>query len=407
MIASRPLRIGLVTHVVVPWDGQGRVVSELARYLARAGHRVTLVASEVAPDLRAEPGVDWMPVPVPAGLPDPVRWGLFAWTVRTRLKPAVRRGFDVIHLNGAVAPIPADVNTCHFVHAAWADRAQVAWRGPATAAYQDAVTTVCAATEVRAYRSAGRVVAVSDAVADDLSRLVGVPGERIRVIHTGVDALAFRPAEPGEPVWLRIELGLPVDAFLALFVGDAKSPRKNLDLALDALARLGPRFHLVVLGDPRGGPYPALASRLGLGQRVHFVGARPDPVPWLRAADVLVCPSHYEPASLALLEAMATALPVIASPRVGNAAFIMNGRNGFVLRSPLDLEGLAAALTLLADGPDLRRRMGRAARETAEVLSWTQMGRQYEGLYGDLLDRGPSPRAVAPAPRAIVAGAGS
>jgi glycosyltransferase involved in cell wall biosynthesis len=370
-------RICLVTHVVAPWDGQGRVVYELARYLTGRGHSVALAARAVAPALARAPGIRWIPMSGWDRGPDLAQWGAFACRAKLALPRRTLAEFDIVHLNGAIAPIAADVNTCHFVHAGWRRT------GAAAGWYQRAVAAICAAAERRAYRSAGVVAAVSAAVEESLHRDAGVPQERIRTIYTGVDAGEFRPREPGERSEIRTLLGLPDDGFLLLFVGDAKSPRKNLDLALAALRHLDSRCRLAVVGDAAGGPYPALAERLGVGARTHFLGPRRDVAACMRGADALICASRYEPASLVLLEAMASGVPVVTAASVGNAAFVVSGRNGFVLPSADDVAGAVRSLTLLAADPALRVRVGQAARHTALTLSWERMGAAYEELYAE------------------------
>jgi glycosyltransferase involved in cell wall biosynthesis len=373
-------RICLVTHVVAPWDGQGRVNYELARHLVEQGHEVTLVASTVAAPLAAHQRVRWIHIPVPATGPEPIKWLLFALQVWLRLGQRQLAYFDIVHLHGAIAPIQADVNTSHFVHT------RVQKHGPRPAnLWQRLVTAVCAWTERRAYRNARRVVAVSDAVAGSL-RDAGVQGRgRLRVIYNGVDPREFRPRQETDPRPLRDGLDVPASAFLAVFVGDAVSPRKNLDLALHTMARLDPRFRLVVIGEHRGGPYREMAERLGVAERTYFLGPRRDVADCLRDADALLCISHYEPASLVLLEGMASGVPVVCTPALGNARFVDHGVNGFLLRSPADGDRLAWVLETLERDPALRFRIGEAARATAAQLTWTRMARQYEALYRELL----------------------
>jgi glycosyltransferase involved in cell wall biosynthesis len=373
-------RICIVTHIVAPWDGQGRVNYELARYLVARGHEVTLVASTVEPGLARTEGIRWIRIPVPSPAPEPIKWLVFAALARLRLGHRALTRYDIVHLHGAIAPIQADLNTCHFVHSGWRREGP-----PPVDAWQRLVTAVCIWTERRAYRTARRVVAVSEAVGQALRKDVKPPRGRLRVIHTGVDQAEFRPREPGDPHPLREGLGLPPSAFVVLFVGDARSPRKNLDLALATLARLDPRFRLVVIGEHRGGPYPALASALGVAGRTHFLGPRRDVAECLRDADALLCVSSYEPASLVLLEGMATGLPVICTPGVGNAPFVDHGANGFRLRSTEDRERAAWLLEILGRDPGLQRRIGEAARATACQLSWTRMARHYESLYQELV----------------------
>ena len=386
--ATRSTRICLVTHVVTRLDGQGRVNYELAKYLARRGHAVTLVTSAVDPELQREPGVSWIRVPMPNRIPSLLRWGLFALVARLRLGRRSDKRFDIVHLNGAIAPVHAHVNTSHFVHAGWRRAApRGARRARLKALYQRMVTGVGTFSERRAYRTAGRVVAVSEVVRQSLSTDVGVPESAIELIHTGVDSQEFRPRAAGEAQALRGPLSLPAGAIVMLFVGDAKSTRKNLDLPLQTLARLGPEYHLVVVGDAKGGPYADMAASLGVATRTHFVGARKDVASCYRDADVIICAAHYEPASLVLFEAMASAVPVIATPEVGNAAFVVDRSNGYLLRSGTDVAGAVEIVNLLGRDAALRRRIGEAARETVTALSWERMGRRYEALYLDITQR--------------------
>jgi glycosyltransferase involved in cell wall biosynthesis len=392
-------RIGIVTHVVHPHDGQGQVNFELTRYLALHGHEVTLLASEVDPELLSDPRVRWERVGVPRRAPDAIRWLIFAARVGWRLAGRARERFDILQLNGAIAPVPSDVNTSHFVHGSWRRLTRLhRGRGP-RALYQRLVTAVCAFCERRAYRSARRVVAVSDLVRDALVSDAGTPEARVQVIFNGVDLAEFRPRVDGDPRVLRGSLGVSPTDLVVLFVGDATSPRKNLDLTLRAVAYAGPRFRLMIAGRSDGGPYPALAQTLGISDRVHFLGLRHDVADCLRDADIVMCPSHYEPASLVLLEAMATAVPVIATPTVGNAAFVVDRRNGYLLHDAHDLDGAVQALVQLGHDPGLRARIGKAARETARFLDWRRMGRQYEELYQGLLTEVSMPAGVIDPPR--------
>lgn len=383
--APRLARVCLVTHVVTPWDGQGRVNYELTRYLLSRGHAVTLVARSVERTLLEEPNLEWIRIPVPAWLPAIVQWGLFALLSRRRLGKAELDRFDIVHLNGAIAPLPADVNTSHFVHASWR-RINPTRESRRRPSYQRLVTAVSAYFERRSYASATTVVAVSGAVRGALMEDVGVPAQRTRVIYNGVDAHEFRPRRSGDPRTLRGPLRLAADSMVVLFVGDAKSPRKNLDLALQSLVRLGDQVHLVVVGESRRGPYPALAGRLGVAARTHFLGARHDVADCYRDADVVFCASHYDPASLVVLEAMASGLPVITAPGVGNAPFVVDGANGFVLPSSSDVDSAVEILDDLVRNPDRRDRIGEAARDTSLRVSWERMGREYEELYVELLE---------------------
>jgi glycosyltransferase involved in cell wall biosynthesis len=386
-------RVAIVTHVVHPRDGQGRVNYELSRYLIAHGHQVTLIASEVEPVLLADRAIRWERIGVPRHAPDAIRWLVFALRVWWRFATGSADEFDIVQLNGAIAPVQGDVNTSHFVHASWR-RMPTPHRGGLRGLYQRLVTATCVYCERRAYRSARRVIAVSDLVRDALVTDAGTPAEKVQVIYNGVDLTEFRPRTPEDRRVLRGPLAVSPADLVVLFVGDATSPRKNLDLTMRAVAHAGPRFELMIVGRAANGPYPALAQRLGIRDRTHFLGQRPDVAECLRDADIVICASHYEPASLVLLEAMASARPVIVTPTVGNAAFVVDRRNGFLLHNPEDLDGAVRALVQLGHDPELRARIGRAARETALFLDWRRMGRQYEELYTSLMNERRAPAGV-------------
>jgi glycosyltransferase involved in cell wall biosynthesis len=385
------VRIAIVTHRFVKGDGQGRVNYEVARRAAGAGHRVTLLASDVAPDLLALPNVAWVriaPPPLPTAL---LRHHAFA--VRTgRWVRANRHSFDVVQGNGACTTAPVDVSAAHFVHAGWLRSGRYAPGRGARGAYQRLYTAANVVLERRAFAAARTVVAVSAKVAGELAA-VGVEPARIRVIHNGVDTSEFRPG-PAD----RRGLGLPEGVFLALFAGDLRTYRKNLDTVLRAMLA-APDVHLAVAGDAERSPFPATAGSLGVGDRVRFLGARRDMPALMRAADAFVFPSRYEPSGLVLLEALASGLPV-ATVRTAGAAELVTPECGVVLDDPEDAGALARALRALAADPDRRAAMSRAAVGVARGLSWEAMADRYLGAYAEAAGRAPAvagARAAAPA----------
>ena len=168
-----------------------------------------------------------------------------------------------------------------------------------------------------AVRAADGVVAVSHDIARHLARM-GVEPARIRVIHDGVDRALFAP---GDKFQERAALNLPPDERLLLFVGNLV-PVKALDVLLRACAESplkGDAFRLLIVGQgPLRPALEQLAGRLGVADRVRFVGPLPqaDLPRWYRAADAFVLPSHSEGVPNVLLEASACGTPWVAS-RVG------------------------------------------------------------------------------------------
>ena len=188
---------------------------------------------------------------------------------------------------------------------------------------------------------AARVVAVSRALADAALEL-GVDRNRIDVVPNGVDRTAFRPRDRAAA---RLELGLPLEAPLVLYVGHLTVEKGVVDL-IDAFA-LGAerlrRAHLVLVGDGAGLEASRARAR-SLGLRVHFIGAEPHArIPsWLAACDALCLPSWNEGTPNVVLEALASGRAVVAS-RVGGIPELLTGEP-HCLVAPRDPIGLAQAL---------------------------------------------------------------
>jgi glycosyltransferase involved in cell wall biosynthesis len=215
-------------------------------------------------------------------------------------------------------------------------------------------------------------------VADEISACGGEPVERLDVIYNGVDTQAFSSARAD-----RAKFDLPADAFLLLFVGDLRTPRKNLGTVLHALKALPERVHLAVAGYLPGSPYPALAQQLGIASRVHFLGLVREMPVLMRSVDAYVFPSRYEAMSLSLLEAMAAGLPVVTARTAGGAE-IITPECGIVLDDPDDAAALARAIERLADDTPQRDAMGAAAAQLATSFGWARMAAQYIALYRQL-----------------------
>jgi glycosyltransferase involved in cell wall biosynthesis len=256
--------------------------------------------------------------------------------------------------------------------------------------YQWLYTALNARWERHAFAQAQIVVAVSERVEAELIA-AGVPADCIRTIPNGVDLDEFAPG----PVD-RSALGLPPSVPLALFVGDLQTPRKNLDTVLQAVSVL-PELHLAVAGGTNGSPYPALAEQLGISDRVHFLGFRSDVADLMRAANVCVCPSRYEPFSLVLLEALASGCPVVTTHSVG-AAPIVTPACGAVLDDPEDAVALAEALQRIAVGPSLAsaETFRRAARSAASAYPWSRTATAYLNALDAIAPPGSSSNASVP-----------
>ncbi|SMG26107.1 glycosyltransferase family 4 protein [Paraburkholderia susongensis] len=369
------MRILIVTHVVRKNDGQGRVNYEIVQAALAAGHSVTLLAAEAAPELVAHPRVRFVQIArsrLPSRL---VQYQMFAWRCGAWIR-AHRGEFDIVHVNGFIAWARADVNAAHFVHDGWYRCGFYPFRLLRSFyhAYQVIYTLLNIGCEKWAFRHAEVIVPVSQKVASEVGAL-GIGAKRMEVIHNGVDVGEFTPGAPE-----RARFGLPQAPFMLLFAGDLRMSRKNLDTVLHALVHTPANVHLAVAGILHNSPYPALVQALGLSDRVHFTDMVMDMPALMRSVDAFVFPSRYEPMGLVLLEALSAGLPVITVRTAGGAEVITSG-SGIVLDDPNDASALAAAVVRLASDPDYARCLGETARRVAATLSWQAMAERYLNVY--------------------------
>ncbi|GAB4177558.1 MAG: glycosyltransferase family 4 protein [Coleofasciculaceae cyanobacterium] len=372
------MKLCIVTPCVVKGNGQGRVNYEIAWEAIRRGHHVTLLTSQVALELQKHDRVNWVDLPIKGVPTQLLREIAFARRSAQWLRQH-RHELDLVLANGAITQAPSDVNLVPFVHSAWLLSPLHISRGrwDVYGFYQWLYTVLNARWEKNAFLQAKVVVAVSHRVQQELVD-IGIAKEAIEVIWCGVGLEEFFPGE-GD----RKKFGLPEDVPLALFIGDIRINRKNLDTVLHALVDV-PELHLAVVGILEGSPYPQLAEQLGLSDRVYFLDNPSGIVPELmRSVDIFVFPSRYEPFGLVVIEAMASGLPVVTAITTG-ASELISPDCGVVLSDTEDRKGLAEALSQLASNPDLRHRMGKAARTVAEEHSWQKMAQRYVDRFEEL-----------------------
>jgi glycosyltransferase involved in cell wall biosynthesis len=375
------VRIGIVTHKLLKGDGQARVNYELVKELQRRGHQVTLFSSSVTPELLDHAGTSWIPVPV-KGWPSQLLKNLVFSVVSTaRLLPR-RRELDLLMVNGFITWVKSDVNAVHYVHGSWLRSKAHPFhqRRNASGWYQLLFTGVNALLEKVAFARTDYLVPVSAKVKDEIEAMGFRRPESTRVISNGVDTDEFTPLRRVS----RAQLGLPEQVPLALFAGDIKSSRKNLDSVLRAMTDV-PGLHLAVAGRTKGSPFPQLAAELGLKERVHFLDFRRDMADLMNNADFFVFPSRYEACTLAVIEALASGLPVITTYQSGVSELVDTAPSaGIVLEDAEDVRGLREAMRLLTEDAALRERMGGQARSIAERQRWESVAGKYIELFEEL-----------------------
>ncbi|WP_052339956.1 glycosyltransferase family 4 protein [Gorillibacterium massiliense] len=378
------MRICIVTHKFVKGDGQGRVNYEILKEAVKRDIQLELYATEVAEEFLRYPNVHWVQIPVKGWPTQLLKNQIFA-LISSVLLLFKRRHYDLVVMNGFITWLSSDINVVHFVHSSWIKSKVHPFRlrKNGFGVYQFLFTSLNSLLEKWAYSRARRLVPVSDKVKKELVA-IGLADRPFEVIYNGVSLEEFQPMDAEHPI-TRESLGLHGTGLLALFVGDIKSPRKNLDSVLKAMQRV-PDLLLAVVGADGESPYPTMAERLGLSKRVQFLGYRRDVADIMKTVDFFVFPSRYEACTLVVLEAMASGLPVITSYQSGVADLVsMSDRDGvtagFVLEDSENRTDLANLMVFLSQDADMRKKMAEQARRVAEQFSWRIMAERYLNLF--------------------------
>ena len=234
------------------------------------------------------------------------------------------------------------------------------------------------------------VVALSQYVVRQLDENYGVNGEKVRLIFNGVDPVDA-PAETRrrERREIRESFSVPDESYVLLVVAH-NFRLKGLGPAISALAHLAaagvadPVLLIVGRGSP--GRYRRQAERLGVWERIRFVGDTERVRAFYHAADVLVHATFYDPCSRVVLEALSAGLPCVTTQWNGAAEIMTDGEHGFIIDSPHNIQALAQALERLAKHT-FRRRCSQAASGLRDRLSMREHAVQMQGLYQEVLER--------------------
>jgi UDP-glucose:(heptosyl)LPS alpha-1,3-glucosyltransferase len=340
------VKLALVRQTYTPFGGAERFVERALAALRGQGTDVTIVArtwqGEAGPGLlRCSPfflGRTW-------------RDAGFARCVRGIIDAG---RFDLVQSHERIAG-------CHIfragdgVHATWLELRAAARGGLAhlaTALSPWHRYTLAAETAMFRHPNLRAVICNSRMVRDDIAGRFGVAADKLHVIYNGVDRDHFHPGLRAlQRRELRQALGIAVARPTILFVGSGFE-RKGIPTLLRALGNMRQRdaLLLVVGRDRRQRDMAALAERLGVAERVRFVGGQQDVRPYYGAADCFALPTLYDPMPNAVLEALACGLPAITSTTSGAAELIQPGRNGQICGAG-DVAALAGHLDDLLAAP--------------------------------------------------------
>lgn len=230
-----------------------------------------------------------------------------------------------------------------------------------------------------------RTIVVADAVGEAVVATEHIDRSRITRIYNGVDTVEFSPPNTREAAAARSRLRFGDGDFVVGMVAGFR-PEKNYDIffqgAVKAMTVIPSLKVLAVGGGPLLEHFRTLYDIERFRSRIEFTGETEDVAQYLKAMDVgCLIPGKNEGFSNAVLEKMATGLPMIVTEVGGNAEAVIDGENGIVI-PPADCEAFRAALVRMHSDPTARLAMGRRSRELVEQrYSLQDMCRKHEALY--------------------------
>ena len=202
------------------------------------------------------------------------------------------------------------------------------------------------------------------------------PNQEIGVIYNGINLSDFIPNPEKRPN----------DKIIITTGASRITARKGIDYLIKAIQKLSPKYpnlFLRAMGDGNEKEnLEKMAKELGLEKNVEFIGRVPreNTSPYYQEASIFVLPSLNEGMSNAMLEALATGLPLIATDTGGTRELLEEGVNGFIIKMK-DSQDIADKIEILIQDEDLRKRMGEESRRKAEGMSWEKVAREYFDLY--------------------------
>ncbi len=361
---------------VVKTGGMDRANYALASYLLNRGDELHLAAHHVSADLLSKPNAVFHAVPKPLNsylLASPLL-GYCGSRLGSRIH---RRGGRVI-VNGGNCRF-GDVNWVHYLNARYQPVTSGGWslqlrRGLAWRLYTH--------EERVALKKARLIITTGERNKADLIGFMGTPPERVHSIYYGADPEVFHPASVAERAALREKLGWPQDRPVLAFVGALGDMRKGFDTLFASWRILcaEPSWdgHLVVAGSGAElAWWRQRAAAAGLASRIDFLGFRRDVPDLMRASDVHVSPTRYEPYSLVTQEAICCGNPAFVSRVAGIAERYPAELQELLIPDPEDATDLASRLRHWRSH---RESMARAVARFSEQLrahTWDDMARKF------------------------------
>ncbi len=237
---------------------------------------------------------------------------------------------------------------------------------------------------------AARLLALTDGVKADVVRCYEVPEAGVSVLAPGFDTTMFDPdRRERHRAQARARFGYGEEDRVLLFVGN-ELERKGFDSVLEAVGLIeDPTVKLLGAGRVAPDAYSSLIERLGIADRVQWVGSSSDVALLHATSDVFVMPTRYEPWGLVIVEALGSGLPVVTSRLAGAAVAVRDARTGRLVDDPDDAAELAGALRwALSDAPLAAEKISDSVRD----YTWEEVIARYERVLRAVVAEGPAQR---------------
>jgi glycosyltransferase involved in cell wall biosynthesis len=380
--------------------GTGSYVYYLSNELLKNGYKIYIVTgSNQAQDLQVNPQLDVSFLKIPR---TPIIKSFMLAAASNRKLQSARNNanVDITHPqlpltpNFAVPPNFGKALVC-TVHSTWKGEAEAIRGEPYSRLNANEKFLVSFNWFLRFFeegmlRRAQKIIAVSQFTKWELTNYYKIPASKIQVIHNGVDINKFKPAIDKRKV--KVELGFNPDDLAIVSVGRLYA-RKGLFTLIESMPAVTKRFptaKFIISGKGQSDEMNKLiahAEKLGVKNNIVFTGYYPDrKLPKLyQAADVFAFSTFYEHHPFAVLEALATGLPVVTTTVGGIPETIETSKNGFLVE-PFDPKQFSDKILYLLEHPIEAKEMGTKARKTVEQqLDWRIVVKDAIKVYDEVL----------------------
>jgi len=380
--------------------GTGSYVYYLSNELLKNGHKIYVVTgSNQTQDIKVNPQLDVSFLKIPK-MPIVKSFMLAGNSYRKLQSVRETANVDIIHPQLPLTPsfaVPPNFGKTLVctVHSTWKGEAEAIRGEPymrlnANEKFLVSFNWFLRIFEAGMLHRARKIIAVSNFTKWELTNYYKIPERKIKVIHNGVDINKFKPAEDKRKV--KAELGFNPDDIAIVSVGRlyARKGLFTLIQSIPAVIKRFPNAKFIISGKGQSDEMKKLiahAERIGVKNNIIFTGYYPDKkLPKLyQAADVFAFSTFYEHHPFAVLEALATGLPVVTTTVGGISETIESGRNGFLVE-PFNEKQFADKILYLLEHSGFAAEMGTLARKNVvEQLDWRIVVKDAMRVYEEAL----------------------